>query len=42
MKLKNRLFMAPFTPMQDDTESDKGIAYYEERAKSRIGLYITL
>lgn len=41
MTLKNRLIMAPmgtFTPMQDGTESEEGIAYYEERARGGIGM----
>ena len=41
--LKNRLIMAPmgtFTPMQDGTESEEGIAYYEERARGGIGMII--
>ena len=43
MTLKNRLVMAPmgtFTPMQDGTESEEGIAYYEERARGGIGMII--
>ncbi|MBM4761075.1 NAD(P)-binding protein [Bacillus sp. B15-48] len=43
LTLKNRLIMAPmgtFTTMQDGTESEEGIAYYEERARGGIGMII--
>lgn len=43
MNLKNRLIMSPmgtFTPMQDGTESEEGIMYYEERARGGIGMII--
>ncbi len=43
MYLKNRLIMSPmgtFTPMQDGTESEEGIMYYEERARGGIGMII--
>lgn len=43
MHLKNRLVMSPmgtFTPMQDGTESEEGIAYYEERARGGMGMII--
>lgn len=43
MNLRNRLVMSPmgtFTPMQDGTESEEGIMYYEERARGGFGLII--
>lgn len=43
MYLKNRLIMSPmgtFTPMQDGTESEEGMMYYEERARGGIGMII--
>ena len=43
MTVKNRLVMSPmgtFTPMQDGTESEEGIAYYERRAKGGLGMII--
>ncbi|MEA4892102.1 MAG: FAD-dependent oxidoreductase [Peptococcaceae bacterium] len=43
MHLKNRLIMSPmgtFTPMQDGTESEEGIRYYEERARGGMGMII--
>lgn len=43
MNLKNRLIMSPmgtFTPMQDGTESEEGIMYYEERARGGFGMII--
>jgi 2-enoate reductase len=33
--------MGTFTPMQDGTESEEGIRYYEERARGGIGMIIT-
>ncbi|MCG1012059.1 FAD-dependent oxidoreductase [Tepidanaerobacter sp. GT38] len=44
MLVKNRIVMSPmgtFTPMQDGTESEEGIRYYEERARGGVGLIIT-
>lgn len=44
MRLKNRIAfsaMGTFTPMQDGTESEEGIRYYEERAKGGVGLIKT-
>lgn len=44
MRLRNRITMSPmgtFTPMQDGTDSEEGIRYYEERAKGGIGLINT-
>lgn len=44
MRLKNRIMlsaMGTFTPMQDGTDSEEGIRYYEERAKGGTGLIVT-
>jgi len=44
MLVKNRIVMSPmgtFTPMQDGTESEEGIRYYEERARGGVGMIIT-
>lgn len=44
MRLKNRIMLSPmgtFTPMQDGTDSEEGIRYYEERAKGGAGLIMT-
>ncbi len=44
MRLKNRIMlsaMGTFTPMQDGTDSEEGIRYYEERAKGGAGLIMT-
>ncbi len=44
MRLKNRIMMSAmgtFTPMQDGTDSEEGIRYYEERAKGGVGLVMT-
>lgn len=44
MHLKNRIVMSPmgtFTPMQDGTESEEGMRYYEERARGGFGMIIT-
>ncbi|MCD8361515.1 MAG: NAD(P)/FAD-dependent oxidoreductase [Lachnospiraceae bacterium] len=44
MILKNRISFSPmgtFTPMQDGTDSEEGMRYYEERAKGGIGLINT-
>lgn len=44
MTLRNRISMAPmgtFTPMQDGTDSEEGMRYYEERAKGGHGLIMT-
>lgn len=44
MRLRNRIMlsaMGTFTPMQDGTDSEEGIRYYEERAKGGAGLIIT-
>ncbi len=44
MRIKNRISLSPmgtFTPMQDGTDSDEGIRYYEERAKGGVGLINT-
>lgn len=44
MRLRNRITMSPmgtFTPMQDGTDSEEGMRYYEERAKGGIGLINT-
>lgn len=44
MRLKNRIAfsaMGTFTPMQDGTESEEGIRYYEERAIGGVGLIKT-
>lgn len=44
MRIKNRISLSPmgtFTPMQDGTESEEGIRYYEERAKGGTGLIQT-
>lgn len=44
MRLKNRIMlsaMGTFTPMQDGTDSEEGIRYYEERAKGGTGLIMT-
>ena len=44
MRLKNRIMlsaMGTFTPMQDGTDSEEGIRYYEERAKGGAGLLMT-
>lgn len=44
MRLKNRIMlsaMGTFTPMQDGTDSEEGIRYYEERAKGGVGLIMT-
>ena len=39
MRLRNRIMlsaMGTFTPMQDGTDSEEGIRYYEERAKGGV------
>ena len=44
MRLRNRIMlsaMGTFTPMQDGTDSEEGIRYYEERAKGGAGLIMT-
>ena len=44
MRLRNRIMlsaMGTFTPMQDGTDSEEGIRYYEERAKGGVGLIMT-
>jgi 2,4-dienoyl-CoA reductase-like NADH-dependent reductase (Old Yellow Enzyme family)/thioredoxin reductase len=44
MRLRNRIqlsAMGTFTPMQDGTDSEEGIRYYEERAKGGAGLIMT-
>lgn len=44
MRLRNRIIMSPmgtFSPMQDGTESEEGIRYYEERAKGGVALVST-
>ena len=44
MRLKNRISLSPmgtFTPMQDGTDSEEGIRYYEERAKGGTGIINT-
>ena len=44
MRLKNRISLSPmgtFTPMQDGTDSEEGVRYYEERAKGGTGLINT-
>lgn len=44
MRLKNRMILSPmgtFTPMQDGTDSEEGIRYYEERAKGGAGMIST-
>lgn len=44
MTLRNRIVMSPmgtFTPMQDGTESEEGMRYYEERAKGGAGMIMT-
>lgn len=44
MRLRNRIMlsaMGTFTPMQDGTDSEEGIRYYEERAKGGAGLIQT-
>lgn len=44
MRLRNRIMLSPmgtFTPMQDGTDSEEGIRYYEERAKGGAGLIVT-
>lgn len=43
MNLRNRFIMSPmgtFTPMQDGTESEEGIMYYEERARGGFAMII--
>lgn len=43
MTVKNRLVMSPmgtFTPMQDGTESEEGICYYERRAQGGVGMIL--
>lgn len=44
MTLRNRIVMSPmgtYTPMQDGTESEEGMRYYEERAKGGAGMIMT-
>lgn len=44
MRLRNRIMLSPmgtFTPMQDGTDSEEGIRYYEERAKGGADLIVT-
>lgn len=44
MRLRNRISMSPmgtFTPMQDGTDSEEGMAYYERRARGGCGLIQT-
>ena len=44
MVLRNRITMSgmgTFTPMQDGTESEEGMRYYEERAKGGIAMIHT-
>lgn len=44
MRVKNRIILSPmgtFTPMKDNTDSEEGIRYYEERAKGGAGMITT-
>ena len=44
MRLRNRMIMSPmgtFTPMQDGTDSEEGIRYYEERARGGAAMIQT-
>ena len=44
MRLRNRMIMSPmgtFTPMQDGTDSEEGIRYYEERARGGVAMIMT-